>query len=321
MGSRVFRTFCFFAILLCLLMLASFLFEPKNNREQDRVYYTLATGILAEPKDSIDVVFLGDSEAYCAFIPLQIWQEHGIPSYICSSLDQKLYETEEILDMVFQHQSPKMVILETNVLYRDYTSTDLIQPTLERYIPVFRYHDRWKNLHLADMFKPTVYTERSLTKGFYLIPDIVPANSDGYMADTDDVYPMPRQNLARLKRIQAKCTEHGAQLVMVSSPSTLNWSRMMFNYISPLANDLGIPYIDTNQLPEEVPIDWATDTKDAGDHLNYFGAAKLTHFIGNYLAETGLFTDKRADAAYSDWNSNVQTFVNTLQDVLASVHS
>lgn len=312
MRKHILPVFSFLVILLCLLMLASFLFEPKNNRAEDRVNFYLASGILAEPKDSVDVVFLGDSEAYCAFIPLQIWKDHGITSYICSSLDQKLYETEEILDMVFQQQSPKIIILETNVLYRDYTSSDLIQPAVERILPIFRYHDRWKTLHPAEMFRKPEYTERNAFKGFYLISDIRPANAEGYMAATDVIYPMPQQNLSRLKRIKETCASHGAQLIMLSSPSTLNWSTMMYNYIAPMAQELDIPFIDTNQLTEEIPIDWNTDTKDAGDHLNYYGAEKLTRYVGTFLAQTGLFTDKRSDAAYADWNQAAVDFYESV---------
>ena len=55
-------------------------------------------------------------------------------------------------------------------------------------------------------------------------------------------------------------------------------------------------------LIKEVNIDWANETKDDGDHLNHSGAKKVSAYIGKYLHETGLLTDKRNDNNYKSWN-------------------
>lgn len=49
-----------------------------------------------------------------------------------------------------------------------------------------------------------------------------------------------------------------------------------------------------NTLREEIPINWNTDTRDKGDHLNYFGAVKATEYFGKYLEEKGFSAIKES---------------------------
>ena len=67
-------------------------------------------------------------------------------------------------------------------------------------------------------------------------------------------------------------------------------------------------YVDLNMLREQVPIDWQTDSKDKGDHLNYNGAQKVTTYLGGYLADKGIFTDHRQDSAYHSWDTCAEQF-------------
>ena len=67
-----------------------------------------------------------------------------------------------------------------------------------------------------------------------------------------------------------------------------------------LAEKNKIVYLDLN-LVEEIGINWKTDTKDAGDHLNFAGAKKVTKYIGKYLNEKFQLTDHRGDAKYQKW--------------------
>ena len=110
----------FIAILASLLMGFSFIMKPaKVNALED----PLTNGILSEKKNTIDVVFLGDSECYSTFIPLKIWKEHGITSYVCGTSDQVLSFSYELLIKSMKKQDPKVVVLETNAIFREVTST------------------------------------------------------------------------------------------------------------------------------------------------------------------------------------------------------
>ena len=63
-----------------------------------------------------------------------------------------------------------------------------------------------------------------------------------------------------------------------------------------------------NCMGEQIPIDWNTDTLDAGDHMNYYGASKVSDYMADFLVNTGLFSDKRTLPEYAAWNAFAAEF-------------
>lgn len=304
--KKCLRCFLFLLLLGLLLIPTGLLLQPKDNTEESGMVYASAAGILSQPTDSIDVLFLGDSEAYSSFVPLDLWEETGIPSFVCSSLDQKTYETLELLKMALSCQKPKVVVLETNVLYRVYPSTDALAPMLESHIPALRYHDRWKSLKSADFFSLPHFTADSPDRGYHLLTDAEGAGLEGYMRPMDEWEPLSRQNLGNLKKLQALCQKNGASLLLYSAPSPTNWTMRRHNTVRDTAEALGLVYIDGNL--QDLGIDWEADTYDGGDHLNYFGAHKVTAWMAQYLRETYALEDKRRSPEYAQWDIDLTAF-------------
>lgn len=98
-------------------------------------------------------------------------------------------------------------------------------------------------------------------------------------------------------------------------PKHKNWNYQRHNTMEAISKDLGVDYIDTNLLRDDIPIDWKKDTKDKGDHLNYNGAVKMTNYIGKYLDDTKLFKDKRNDPSYDNWNTCLDKFEKKVKKV------
>lgn len=309
--KRIVSCVLFVAILLGLLQVSSLIFQPKSNDKASGIYYPRANGIFSEPKDSIDTVFIGDSEVYHSFIPLNIWRDYGITSYDVSSPSQKLVYSMEFLNKTFENQSPKIVFLETNAIFRKSYLEDEITYKAEQIFPVFRYHDRWKNLQLKDFSATVEYTANENNKGYYFTKKFKPATDKAikeYMKYSDVSAPILSTNRKYLNGIAKFCKNHGAKLVLISTPSTKNWNYQRHNAMEAISKDLGVDYIDTNLLRDDIPIDWKKDTKDKGDHLNYNGAVKLTDYVGKYLDDTKLFKDKRNDPSYDNWNTCLDKF-------------
>ena len=108
-------------IVLCgLLAAVSRIVQPKNNQAEFGQSDSEAHGVLGEPRDSIDVLVLGDSESFCSISPLQLWGEQGITSYVCGTSGQILPLTRSLLLSALSKQHPKVVILETNCLFRPF---------------------------------------------------------------------------------------------------------------------------------------------------------------------------------------------------------
>ena len=309
--KRIVSCVLFVAILLGLLQVSSLVFQPKSNDKASGIHYPRENGIFSEPKESIDTVFIGDSEVYHSFIPLNIWRDYGITSYDVSSPSQKLVYSMEFLKKTFEKQSPKIVFLETNAIFRKSYLEDEITYKAEQIFPVFRYHDRWKNLQLKDFSATVEYTANENNKGYYFTKKSKPAPDKAikeYMKYSDVSAPILSTNKKYLNGIAKFCKTHGAKLVLISTPSTKNWNYQRHNAMEAVSKDLGVDYIDTNLLRDDIPIDWKKDTKDKGDHLNYNGAVKLTDYVGKYLDDTKLFKDKRNDPSYDNWNTCLDKF-------------
>ena len=178
---------CFLFLLGVLLLAASWLFMPKNNHKS--FGFTdeemLAGGVLGERDNSIDVLVVGDSEAYSSISPMQLWEQHGFTSYLCSTSAQPLYDSYRYLRQAFERQSPRVVILETNAIFRTYKLNDYLLSRAKVLFSVLRYHDRWKTLSVNDFGGEARYTWTDDLKGFRYNTKVVPADTRKYMLPTD----------------------------------------------------------------------------------------------------------------------------------------
>ncbi len=301
----------FLLVLLGLLVFASRVFQPKNNTEAAGMEDVAANGILGEPENSIDVLFIGDSVTYCSVIPNQIWRDYGITSYVCGTSLQKLYYSKDFLYKAFETQSPKVVMLEMTPAYSNFMYQENYKTTWERLLPVFRYHDRWKDFLAAGKPDATLhveYTHQEINKGYYYSPAIEVVEAKQYIGVTDESAPMLSDNRKTLLDIKEFCEKRGVELILFSAPSAVTWRPEYHNGIEKFAQEENLTYFDMNYMTEEIPIDWSKDSFDGGDHLNYDGAKKTTAYLGKYLNEMGIFTDKRNDADYQSWNDIQKKF-------------
>ena len=156
------------------------------------------------------------------------------------------------------------------------------------------------------------YTYIDNTKGYQFTTAVFAANTEGYMKETDEFAPISVRKRAYVESIKSYCDDNGAKLIFVSTPSTINWKTPRHNSIQRLSEELGVDYVDMNLLNEQIPIDWEKDTSDKGDHLNYFGAKKVTAYLGKYLSNTGLVNSHKDDQTAKRWNDDLENFNNTV---------
>lgn len=302
--------------LVALLYVSSLILIPRNNGAKDGMQDSSANGILSEKANTIDVLILGDSESYSSMIPLRLWEKQGITAYCCGTPAQKLCYSEEFLHKTFIDQNPKVVILETNAIFRKFSLGNMIVHKADVSMPVFRYHDRWKSLKNHGFGLATKYTYINNAKGYKFTAAIEPADASRYMKPSSKMATIPSRNRDYIESIKSYCDEKGAELVLVSSPSTVNWKSSRHNSIDKLAKDLDIKYIDMNTMQDEIPIDWQIDTGDKGDHMNYYGAKKVTDYLGKYLSQMNKFTSHKKDDKYNQWEENLINFNKTVSNVI-----
>lgn len=298
----------FLGMLTVALWLCGLILTPKTNAPDGGIYYPDGMGILSEPVDSIDVLFIGDSEVCAAFSPMELWEHSGITAYACSSVDQQLYETRAIADTVLKNQHPKLVIVETNVFYRHMNRMDALMAEINRTVPAIRYHNRWKTLTLRD-FNPRVdYSYHNAFKGFYPSTEVQAADTSDYGRPSDAVNRPSTMNEKYIRALTQTFTDAGAQVIFVTSPNTMNWDATRSNGVAELAQEMGVTYLDMNALREEIPIDFQTDTRDKGDHLNTAGAIKVMNYLNHYLAENFSLPDHRGQPGFARWDEDLQVY-------------
>lgn len=315
--TNILKSLAFVGIFICILTALSFVFIPKNNTKKDGIVDQSANAIFNEKENTIDALFLGDSESYTSFIPMYIWRDHGITSYVCGTPGQKLYYTEFFLEKTFKTQKPGLVFLETNALFRKIYFEDEVNDKLYNLFPIFRYHDRWKHLQANDWLVKKNYTHIEDGKGYIHNLNKDPASTNNYMNPSDDFENMPKKNIAYLKRIIDFCKKNNTKLVLVSTPSTKNWNYKRHNTIEKISKENNLDYLDLNTLQKEIPIDWNNDTRDKGDHLNYYGAVKVSKYMGEYIKNMNMFKDKRNDPEFTSWNDSLKRFTKYIKESLS----
>lgn len=309
------RIILFFVILAMLLAGCSVWIQSEAVKLSDFIPGRSRpfVAIAAERKESIDLVVLGDSESYTSVSPMQLWKEHGMTAYVCGQPGQKIQETYYMLKTALRTQSPKVVLMETNLMFRDLGPVKNLQTTLAEparyHFPLLRFHNLWKMAF--DGKKPG----ESVYKGFAIRSNVNPFDSGDYMKETKEVQEMPKAVSFYMEEIQELCRRNGAELVLMSAPSPKNYSYKKHNAIENYAKEKGITYVDLNLQIRELGIDWKEDSYDKGDHLNLYGAQKVTAWLGGYLKEKYEMPDHRNDPSYEDWNQMEEKYEKEIQKV------
>lgn len=283
--------------IIILLIITSYFFRRKDGLH---VYDALSVSvksadIKAEPADSLDVLFFGDSESYAAFYPNYLYSKFGYTSFVCGTAAQKVCDTYAILKNAFETQSPKVIVLETNCLFRKLKSKDKKADPAMDYLtdtfPTFANHTMWKGW-ARKLLPKSRDVKRRKQKGFIVRENVIAYKGGEYMHKTKKKRKVSKEISSYLEKIIALCEENNAALLLVSTPSPKNWNYKKHNGTKAWADTHNITYIDLN-LDEGINIDWSADTKDGGDHLNLAGAKKVTKFMGKYFRENFDLIDRR----------------------------
>ena len=248
---------------------------------------------------------------------MRLGDDKGIPTYVCGQGAQRIPETYYMLKHAFKKQSPKIVILETNTLFRDIgavkSTQEILTQTGQYYLPVFRYHNLWKTV----VDEPEMHTNY---KGFVIRDEVDPyEGKPDYMKKKKKCETMPEYVKVYLEKIEELCEKNNAQLLLVSMPSPKNWNHKRHAEIQKYADGKGITYLDLNKKVEELGLNWTEDTQDKGDHLNVYGAEKVTSYLGNYLEENYELEDHRNDPMYEAWNQLAEQYKQNLARIKGKI--
>lgn len=313
--KKIVRPVAFCAILLCLLMAASAVMSALARTNTDLVQNRNKSMVELENEsaDTIDVLVIGDSESYTTVSPMEIWDKEGIPSYVGGQTGQKIQESYYMLKKALKTQKPKVVAIETNMIFRSQSAVRGIKETLVQtmlyYFPVFRLHNSWKAWVTGeDKRSQTFY------KGFVL-RDVVEAYTGGsYMKKTAKTERMSRITRFMMDQIVSLCRKNNIQLFLYSAPSPKNYSFRKHNTMEAYARENGLKYLDLNLKIKELGINWSEDSLDKGDHLNILGAVKVSDYLGRYLKKEYHLKSRKSESTYRSWNESLIQYREAAQN-------
>lgn len=313
MGKKIVNSIIFLAGLAAILVLTSHFLKPNDD-----VYNT--NGVMAkkeefqkETNDTIDVVFIGDSEAYSAYNPMQLYGNYGFTSYVLATSAQRLCDTYSILKSMYKTQTPEYIFIETNCFFRfggsvDDTKDRFMNFVLNR-IPAMKYHTRLKNFFFDEKTKDHEYM-----KGFVLRNNVEPYTGGEWMQYTNEAEPVDECNVEYINKIVTLAKEHNTKIIFVSTPSTECHSYKKHNAVVNIANDYGIDYYDFNLVADKIGIDWSKDTRDGGNHLNFKGAIKVTDYLGKIMKSELNLKDHRNENGYEKWQNYYEKYLKKINE-------
>lgn len=266
---------------------------------------------LAEPKDSIDVLFLGSSYAYCDWNPGVMYDESGLTGYVMGGSEQTPAITYWYLKEALKTQSPTVVVMEASSLffdrYRNYTQINLgympwgmnrVRAILEcaepdkklgLFFDLYFYHDRWKELTAADVEKIFPAGADHL-KGHTAVDQVFPAleySQEPFLNELTQSEEVCRENLEDFARIAQLCREEGIDLIVTVNPTYSQYPQAVYDELEAAvtANE-GVRFLDWRNGFDQMGLDVSKHLYDGG-HLNQDGAQIFSAYTGRFLRELG----------------------------------
>lgn len=353
---KLMRAICFCLLFVILFVFLSGAFIPRTGTTEDGMESRISKAYRGEPRDSIDTVFIGNSDIYRAISPVDLFHQTGITSAIAGRPNKQLSEVPGDIRDILRYQNPKTIVLETDCMFSGTnpgfkkgispleaeaakvdvagqapskaTDADVAGQTpskatnadvaaqapskatntpqqnifakckallqegdsaflaaLNYKFPLVKYHDNWKHLKLTTFLQP---------RGKYHF-----SNKGMAYANTVKAYPfgneymqlsggkhamLSEEKLDQFQKIYDLCDRNGIRLVLLTVPSANTWNKGKSDTVKQLAKKYDLTYYDYNrQLP--AGFDWATDSKDGGNHLNYAGASAVTKDLAKKLTD------------------------------------
>lgn len=307
------RAVSFLLVLALVFSGLSVILVPKDNSKEGGIFNPNARGFYSEPKNSIELFVVGNSDAYSGYSPMEMWHKYGYATYVAGEGAQRVSSAYRMLCEIFKYQSPKIIILETDMIFTGGGKLDtyevLARDTVQMMFPVFLNHDIWKKNNIDEVFDKSDYTTNYFSKGQYIIVKVKPNSDNYYKLKNKKFYFIDPFVKIYLDMFVAKCKEKNVELLFVQFPSASSWNNSKRKIISEYAKENGITFLDLDTDRDKLGLDWKTDSRDSGNHLNVTGAKKLTLYLGKYLSKNYVLTDKRDSSEMSSWNDDYAEYV------------
>ncbi len=315
------------ALLLTAALLLNFASDVLRPVRLD--YGSTWSAFRAEPRDSLDVLYLGSSYAYCDINPSLIYAQTGLTGFVLAGSEQPLSITYWYLREALRTQSPRAVLIEGTSLffdtYQNYTQINVgympfslnklgaiftaSEPELRPGLlfDLYFYHTRWKEVGLSDIQRALTPAQPDHYKGYTAIDQVQEGVGIApYVGDRKVDPQVYAENLEWLDKILALCEENGIQPIVAFHPTYTRCTRETYARIEAevRALDPDALFYNWSEEFESIGLTPTTDLYDGG-HLNQDGAAVFSPWLGDLLVgEAGLTPRPQSENNAAAWTES-----------------
>ena len=309
----------FIIVFVLLYFYAGMVFMPKDLNDMGGEKYYGAVSYKYEPKNTLDVMFYGNSDVYSGISSMEIYKQTGIASYGCGAAQQTMNSIYKQLKTTLKTQKPKVVVLDTDCFYQPnpklkgtetYDYAFLVAP--------FMYHTRWKELRFNDFVTlPTMKGKENYLKGYTYSNKVYDYTlKDGYMQDpTAKPAKIEKSILRDFDKIYKLCKEHNIKLSLITIPTPITWNNAKSNGIKALADkynqiapEFEVKFYDMNLELEG--FDYSRHFRDNGNHCNFEGAKVVSTAVGEFLKTNyAELTDQSTNAKWQELLKKYENYI------------
>lgn len=114
---KLMRAICFCLLFVILFVFLSGAFIPRTGTTEDGMESRISKAYRGEPRNSVDAVFIGNSDIYRAISPVDLYHATGITSAIAGKPNKQLEEVPADIRDILRYQKPKTIVLETDCMF------------------------------------------------------------------------------------------------------------------------------------------------------------------------------------------------------------
>lgn len=341
MKKKVFLLRC--AKLLCLVLCVAMLSGMASTACAYYDYNVLKlAGFYAEPKNTLDVVFLGASDVFTGFSSAYAYDLYGFTSYpyALDASPSILHESQ--LREVLKHQEPKWIVVEINGFLYDDPQLQTDSGSLRRYLnnipfswnrvkttlevvpaedwyiyffPLAKRHSNWKNAldqggNVMDLF--AIRLTGSRLKGNVTSINTYEAPAMRDIAADHSIAPLEPMANAHLISFLEYCRENQLENVLfVRFPHIVStegsYERFQrCNEAERIVEEYGYDFVNMEREYEGIGLDFSKDFYNE-DHLTVSGQKKLTEYFGRILTEEyGVTESDLTEKQRQSWEESAQ---------------
>lgn len=291
----------FIGLCVCVYSYTAYIFRDKSILDMQDNFTALE-------RDSVDVIFVGNSHQYCTINPDILAEEYGIESFMMAISMQTIPMSYYAIMEAIEYQHPGTIVLEAgycaNSLFvlephmmhafidgmpfsdvKFKAIHDLIEPEdrVFHYFDIGYYHDRWKVLQKKD-FEPERLSPRGTLS--YDVTEVIPEIT---VVDRSQKEVMLPEIKEYLDKIILLCKEQGVELIVYIAPynakneepeslQTFYYEQRVFNWLEDYFGEQQITYYNLFHELDEIGVDYSKDFMDY-HHFNATGQDKLTRFM------------------------------------------